>query len=87
MSYYIHTTQGEFLMKKYTSDKIIKVQKNAMQTFRYRNALARHKVLEQQLLKILPMLPQEQQDIINDYCDSFFELHLYMLEAACEQVN
>ena len=74
-------------MKKYTADKIIMVQENAMETFRYRNTLARHKVLEQQLLKILPMLPQEQQDIINDYCDSFFELHLYMLEAACEQEN
>ena len=74
-------------MKKYTSDKIIKVQKNAMQTFRYKNALARHKVLEQQLLKILPTLPHGQRDIINDYCDSFFELHLYMLESACDQQN
>ncbi len=84
MSYYIHITQGELLMKKSTADKIIQVQEHAMQSLRYRNALSRYRKLEQQLLEILPTLPQEQQDIINNYYASFFELHLYMLELACE---
>lgn len=71
-------------MKKDTAEKIIQAQENAMQTIRFRNALTRHKMLEKQLSEILSTLPKEQQDIIGDYCDSFFELHLYMLESACE---
>lgn len=68
-----------------TANRIVQAQEKAMHSTRYQKTLSSFRAKEEKLLKLLSSLPLEQQDIIMEYCGTFFELHLYLLEFACQE--
>ena len=68
-----------------TANRIVQAQEKAMHCTRYQQKLSSLRAKEERLLELLSSLPQEQRDIIMEYCGTFFELHLYLLEIACQE--
>ena len=71
-------------MNREVSDKILSIQEAILQDAQYQQLAAEHTALNARFLEIVNALDKQQQDAIFDYLGLILQMHIKMLEYACQ---